>query len=239
VRTLLVVPAYNEEASLPATLAELAREAPGLDVVVVDDGSRDRTARVARAAGVPVLVLPVNLGVGGALQTGFRYALERSYDAGVQFDADGQHDPRDLPGLLAPLAEGRADLVIGSRFIAGRGGYRPPRLRGAGMALFSGLTSLAVGRRLTDTTSGLRAYGRRVMRLCLEYFPQDFPDAPLLIWLARRGVRWVEVPATMRARRGGASFYTFAKSAYYPYKTLLASLIAMLRAGPREGGSAP
>jgi len=239
VRTLLVIPAYNEEASLPATLIELAAEAPGLDVVVVDDGSRDRTARVARAAGVPTLVLPVNLGVGAALQTGFRYALERGYDTAVQFDADGQHDPRDLPGLLSPLAEGRADLAIGSRFVEGRGDYRPPRLRGLGMALFSGLTSLAVGRRLTDTTSGLRAYGRRVMRLCLDYFPQDFPDAPLLIWLARRGVRWVEVPVRMRARRGGASFYTFAKSAYYPYKTLLASLIAMLRAGPGDGGSTP
>ncbi len=238
-RTLLVVPAFNEEASLPETLAELAREAPGLDVVVVDDGSRDGTARAARAAGVRVLVLPVNLGVGAALQTGFRYALERGYDAAVQFDADGQHDPRDLPALLAPLARGEFDLAIGSRFVGGEGGYRPSLLRALGIAVFSGLTSLAVGRRLSDTTSGLRAYGRRVMRLCLDYFPQDFPDAPLLIWLARQGARWVEVPVRMRPRQAGTSFYTFTKSAYYPYKTLLASLIAMLRSGPGEGGYAP
>lgn len=237
-RALLVVPAFNEEDSLPATLAELAREAAGLDVLVVDDGSSDRTAAAARAAGVPVLVLPVNLGVGAALQTGFRYALERGYDAAVQFDADGQHDPRDLPALLAPLAGGSCDLVIGSRFVQGDGGYRAPWTRRLGMRLFSALTSLAVGRRLSDTTSGLRAYSRRVMRLCLEYFPQDFPDAPLLIWLARQGVRWVEVPARMRPRRGGTSFYTFTKSLYYPYKTLLASLIAMLRSGAGEGRSA-
>lgn len=231
-RALLVVPAYNEEKCLPLTLAELGQQAPDLDVVVVDDGSRDRTAQVARDSGVPVLVLPVNLGVGAALQTGFRYALERGYDAAVQFDADGQHDPRDLPALLAPLTEGRAELVIGSRFLTG-GAYRAPRARRLGMIVFSGVTSFAVGRRLTDTTSGLRAYGRRVMRLCLEYLPQDFPDAPLLIWLARLGVRWVEVPVRMRTRRAGVSFYNFTRTVYYPYKTLLASLIACLRSARR------
>jgi glycosyltransferase involved in cell wall biosynthesis len=238
VRPLLVVPAFNEEECLPVTLRELAREAPGLPVVVVDDGSRDGTAQAARAAGVPVLVLPVNLGVGAALQTGFRYALERGYDAVIQVDADGQHDPRSVPDLLAPLEDGQADLVIGSRFLVVEGRYRAPWARRIGIGLFSGLTSLAVGRRLTDTTSGLRAYGRRVMRLCLDYFPQDFPDAPLLIWLARNGVRWIEVPVVMRPRRAGTSFYTFTRSAYYPYKTLLASLIAMWRTPHKEESAA-
>src|SRR5262245_3308650 len=232
-RPLIVVPAHNEEECLPRTIAELAREAPGLDVVVVDDGSRDRTKHVAREAGARVLVLPVNLGVGGALQTGFRYALERGYDAVVQFDADGQHDPRDLAAVLAPVLEGRADLSIGSRFVDGDRAYRAPWSRRLGMMAFSALTSLAVGRRLTDTTSGFRAYGRRVMWLCLDYFPQDFPDAPLLIWLARNGMRWTEVPVRMRERTAGTSFYTFTRKAYYPYKTLLASLIACWRA-PRK-----
>jgi glycosyltransferase involved in cell wall biosynthesis len=234
VRPLVVVPAHNEEESLPMTLAELAREAPGIDVVVVDDGSRDRTRHVAREAGVRVIVLPVNLGVGGALQTGIRFGLERGYDAVVQFDADGQHDPRDLPRVLAPVLEGRADLSIGSRFVDADGAYRAPLSRRAGMMLFSSLTSLAVGRRLSDTTSGFRAYGRRVMWLCLDYFPQDFPDAPLLIWLARNGVRWTEVPVTMRPRSAGASFYSFTRKAYYPYKTLLASLLACWRAPRKE-----
>jgi glycosyltransferase involved in cell wall biosynthesis len=234
VRPLVVVPAHNEEKSLPATLAELAREAPGLDVVVVDDGSRDRTRHVAREAGAKVIVLPVNLGVGGALQTGIRYGLERGYDCVVQFDADGQHDPRDLPRVLAPVLEGQADLSIGSRFVGTDGAYRAPLSRRAGMLLFSSLTSLAVGRRLSDTTSGFRAYGRRVMWLCLDYFPQDFPDAPLLIWLARNGVRWTEVPVTMRPRSAGSSFYSFTRKAYYPYKTLLASLLACWRAPRKE-----
>ena len=233
-RPLVIVPAHNEEASLPVTLAELAREAPGLDVVVVDDGSRDKTRQVAREAGAKVLVLPVNLGVGGALQTGIRYALERGYDAVVQFDADGQHDPRDLPRVLAPVLEGRVDLSIGSRFVSKDGAYHAPVTRRAGMMLFSSVTSLAVGRRLSDTTSGFRAYGRRVMRLCLDYFPQDFPDAPLLIWLARNGVRWTEVPVVMRPRAAGTSLYTFTRKAYYPYKTLLASLLACWRAPRKE-----
>jgi len=234
VRPLVVIPAHNEEESLPVTLAELAREAPGLDVVVVDDGSRDRTRHVAREAGAKVIVLPVNLGVGGALQTGFRFGIERGYDVVVQFDADGQHDPKDLGRVLAPVLEGRADLSIGSRFVSHDPAYHAPLSRRAGMMLFSSVTSLAVGRRLSDTTSGFRAYGRRVMWLCLDYFPQDFPDAPLLIWLARNGVRWTEVPVTMRPRAAGTSFYTFTRKAYYPYKTLLASLLACWRARPKE-----
>lgn len=233
-RPLVVVPAHNEEQCLPHTLAELAREAPGLDVVVIDDGSRDRTRHVAREAGAKVITLPVNLGVGGALQTGIRYALERGYDVAVQFDADGQHDPRDLPRVLAPVLEGRVDLSIGSRFVSDDPAYRAAPTRRAGMMLFSLVTSLAIGRRLSDTTSGFRAYSRRVMWLCLDYFPQDFPDAPLLIWLARNGVRWTEVPVTMRPRVAGTSFYTFTRKAYYPYKTLLASLLACWRAPRKE-----
>ena len=231
-KALAVVPAYNEEESLLSTVNEIRSKAPQVDIVVVDDGSKDATAQRAREAGVSVLVLPVNLGVGAALQTGFRFALQEGYDAAVQVDADGQHDPADLPALLAPLENGEAELSIGSRFLEGSEAFRSPWTRKVGMSIFSMLTSLAVGRRLTDTTSGLRAYGRRVMGLCLDYFPQDFPDAPLLIWLARNGVRWVEVPVHMRPRKAGKSFYTFTRSIYYPYKTVLASLIACLRTVP-------
>ena len=231
-RVLIAVPAHNEEASLPDTLAELAASAPRLDVVVVDDGSEDATAEVARSAGVPVLVLPVNLGVGAALQTAFRYALEEGYDVTVQLDADGQHDPADLPALLAPVLEDRADLSIGSRYVPGAAEYRAPLVRRLGMLLFSALATAVIGRPLYDTTSGFRAYNRTVMKLCLRYFPQDFPDAPLLIWVARAGLRLVEVPVTMRPRRKGQSFYTWTRSLYYPYKTLLASLVLLLRRRP-------
>ena len=227
-RVLVVVPAHNEEESLPRTLAEIRAKAPGVDVLVVDDGSRDGTARAARTAGVPVVRHAVNLGVGGALQTGFRWAFEHGYDVGVQLDADGQHDPAYLPALLAPVLEGRCDVSIGSRFVSSTG-YRAPWTRRIGMLLFSGVVRLSLGRPITDTTSGFRAYNRAVMGVCQHDFPKDFPDAPLLIALARRGFRLDEVPVVMRERHAGQSFYTLGKQLYYPYKNLLASLMALIR----------
>ena len=225
---LVIVPAHDEEESLPATLDEVARKAPGVDVLVVDDGSHDRTAELARERGVPVLRHPVNLGVGAALQTGFRYAVERGYAIGVQLDADGQHDPAALEGLVAPVRDGACDVAIGSRYVT-RSDYRAPLARRLGMVLFSGVVRIAVGVRISDTTSGFRAYGREVMEVCRWDFPKDFPDAPLLIALARRGFRLQEVPVTMRRREAGRSFYTLGKSLYYPYKNMLASLMALLR----------
>ncbi len=227
-RVLVIVPAHNEEASLPVTLDELGAKAPGVDVLVVDDGSRDATAQVARARGVAVVSLAVNLGVGGALQTGFRWALRHGYDVGVQLDADGQHDPAYLPALVAPVLRGDCDVSIGSRYIA-RTRYRAPTTRRLGMVLFSAVVRLAAGQRVTDTTSGYRAYARAVMEVCQHDFPRDFPDAPLLIDLARRGFRLAEVPVEMRARGAGRSFYTLGKSLYYPYKNLLASLMVLLK----------
>ena len=197
-RVLIVVPAYEEEQSLPGLLDELrARH-------------------------------PVNLGVGAALQTGFRFAVARGYDVGVQIDADGQHDPGFLPALLAPVLAGRCDVSIGSRYVA-RTGYHAPFARRLGMLVFSGVVRLALGQRIADTTSGFRAYGRPVMEVCQHEFPRDFPDAPLLIALARRGFRLFEVPVQMRGRQAGRSFYTLGKSLYYPYKNLLASLMAWIQ----------
>ncbi len=227
-RVLVIMPAHDEEESLPRTLDEVRRAAPGVDVLVVDDGSRDGTARVARQRGVPVVRHPVNLGVGAALQTGFRWAVERGYDAGVQLDADGQHDPAFLAALTEPVREGLCDVSIGSRYVR-RSGYQAPAARRAGMMLFSGLVSAVLRQRITDTTSGFRAYGRRVMEVCQHDFPKDFPDAPVLIALGRRGFRLHEVPVEMRERRAGRSFYTLGKSLYYPYKNLLASLMALLQ----------
>jgi glycosyltransferase involved in cell wall biosynthesis len=227
-RVLIVVPALNEEESLPVTLDELARKAPGHAVLVVDDGSRDGTPQVARGRGVAVVSHAVNLGVGAALQTGFRWALRQGYDIGVQLDADGQHDPAFLDALLAPVIAGECDVSIGSRYVS-RTGYRAPLARRMGMLLFSSVVQITVGQRITDTTSGFRAYDRAVMEVCQHDFPKDFPDAPLLIDLARRGFRLAEVPVEMRAREAGRSFYTLGKSLYYPYKNLLASLMALIR----------
>ncbi len=227
-RVLIIIPAHNEQDSLPGTLAEVRAKAPGIDVLVVDDGSRDGTREVARAAGVPVVRHSVNLGVGGALQTGFRWAVEHGFDIGVQLDADGQHDPAYLEALLEPVRAGRCDVSIGSRYVT-RTGYRAPLHRRAGMVIFSAVVRLALGQRITDTTSGFRAYSRPVMQLCQHDFPKDFPDAPLLITLSRQGFRLAEVAVEMRERHAGRSFYTLGKQLYYPYKNLLASLMALLR----------
>ncbi|MBI1798838.1 MAG: glycosyltransferase family 2 protein [Candidatus Eisenbacteria bacterium] len=227
-RCLIVIPAHDEEESLPRTIAEVRDLAPEFDLLVVDDGSRDATGAVARALCVPVVRHVVNLGVGGALQTGFRYALARGYQAAVQLDADGQHDPADLAVLVEPVLAGRFDVSIGSRYRTPTG-YQAPATRRLGMRLFSAVTGLAIGNAIADTTSGFRAYSRGVMEAFQHDLPHDFPDAPLLIALARSGFRLCEVPAHMRERRAGRSFYTLGKSLYYPYKNLLASLMAMLR----------
>ena len=227
-RVLVIIPAHDEQESLPRTLDELRAVVPGVDLLVVDDGSRDATAGVARGRGVRVLRHVFNQGVGAALQTGFRWAVEHGYDVGVQFDADGQHDPAQLEALLEPVRAGRCDVSIGSRYVR-RSGYHAPVARRIVMVLFSALVSAVLRVRITDTTSGFRAYARRVMEVCQHDFPRDFPDAPLLITLGRLGFRMEEVPVKMRERRAGRSFYTLGTSLYYPYKNLLASLMALLQ----------
>src|SRR5262249_22276320 len=172
-RVLAVVPAYEGELSLPGLLDELRTRAPEVDILVVDDGSRDGTHRVARQHGVPVARHPVNLGVGAALQTGFRYAVERGYEVGVQIDADGQHDPAFLSALLEPVPAGRGHVAIGPRYVA-RTLYHAPIARRLGMMMFSLVVRIAVGQRIADTTSGFRAYGRAVMEACQHDFPRDF-----------------------------------------------------------------
>jgi glycosyltransferase involved in cell wall biosynthesis len=227
-RVLVVIPAKDEQESLPRTIAELRDRAPGVAVVVIDDGSRDATADAARRAGVPVVSHPINLGVGAALQTGFRYAVERGFPIVVQLDADGQHDPAYLEAVVAPVRDGVCDVCIGSRYVTATS-YRAPLGRRLGMKLFEAVVTVALGQRIADTTSGFRAYGREVIAVCQHEFPRDFPDAPLLIDLVRRGFRLLEVPVEMRERRAGKSFYTFGKQLYYPYKNLVASLMAWLR----------
>ena len=227
-RILVIIPARDESASLPHTLREIRARASGLDLLVVDDGSRDGTSDAARAERVPVLRHVVNLGVGAALQTGIRYALERGYDVAVQLDADGQHDPAFLDALTAPVLAGECDVAIGSRYVT-RTAYRAPLSRRLGMLLFSGVVRLLLGQRISDTTSGFRAYNRAAMAACQQDLPRDFPDAPFLIALARRGLRLREVAVEMRERTAGESFYTVGKALYYPYKNLLASLMAWLK----------
>jgi glycosyltransferase involved in cell wall biosynthesis len=228
-RRIAIVPALNEEHALPAVIAELRAFDPGLDLVVVDDGSIDRTPEVARALGARVLRLPFNLGIGGAVQTGFRYAFENDYDLAVRVDGDGQHDAAQLGRLIAPVLAGVADIVIGSRFASDERGYRSSRARRVGIRLLARVVSRIVGQRVTDTTSGFQALNKHGIALFARDYPHDYPEVEATVMVFRHRLRLVEVPVTMRERGGGRSSITSLRSVYYMVKVLLAIFVGLFR----------
>jgi len=238
-RLVAIVPAFDEEDAIGAVVAEIAAFDPAIDIVVVDDGSADRTAAVAARAGATVVSLPFNLGIGAAVQTGFRWALEQDYDVAVRLDGDGQHDPAQLTKLLAPLERGEADVVTGSRFREDEtdGGYRPPLGRRIGITWFARLVSLLSGQRVTDTTSGFQALNREGIALFARDYPSDYPEVEATVLVLKHRLRLVEVPVRMREREHGSSSITFLRSVYYAIKVTLALFVAMGRryAVPSEG----
>lgn len=231
---LIVVPAWNEAGNVGVTVQEIAAALPGVDVLVVDDGSTDSTAEEAAAAGARVLRLPFNLGVGAAMRAGFRYALARGYKAVVQVDADGQHDPDEVAGLLSALEH--ADLVIGARF-AGRGSYRVDPFRRLAMRLLAAGTSLLAGAHLTDTTSGFRASGPRAVLLFAADYPAEYlgDTVESTVIAARSGLRVAQVPVVMRPRRGGNPSQPPWRAALYVGRAVLVLALAALRRRPVIG----
>jgi glycosyltransferase involved in cell wall biosynthesis len=230
-RTLAIVPAYNEQDSIATVLEEIRTAEPDLHVVVVNDASIDGTAAVAERAGATVLNLPFNLGIGGAMQTGYQYALEHGFELAIQVDGDGQHDPREIGRVLEPILDGRADLVVGTRFVEG-GGYRGTRLRRVGIHFFAAIVSLMVRQRVSDTTSGFRAVNRKTLRLFAAQYPSDYPEVESIVLLSRHGLRMLEVPVQMRVRETGSSSITALRSIYYMVKVLLALFIGLFRRYP-------
>lgn len=228
-RRIAIVPALNEELSVPAVIDEIRAFDPGLDIVVVDDGSVDRTAAVAAAKGARVLRLPFNLGIGGAVQTGFRYAFENGYDLAVRVDGDGQHDPSQLGLVIAPVLRGEADVAVGSRFAAVGDGYRSSRTRRVGIRLLAWVVSRIVGRRVTDTTSGFQALNRNGIALFARDYPHDYPEVEATVMVFRHRLRLEEVPVSMRERGGGQSSITALRSIYYMVKVLLAIFVGLFR----------
>jgi len=228
-RRVAIVPALNEEHAVAAVVAELRAFDPGMDVVVVDDGSVDRTAAVARASGARVLRLPFNLGIGGAVQTGFRYAYEHGYDLAVRLDGDGQHDARQLGIVIEPVLRGEADIVVGSRFAATGPGYRSSRARRVGIRLLAWVVSRIVGQRVTDTTSGFQALNREGIALFARDYPHDYPEVEATVMVFRHRLRLREVPVSMRERAGGRSSITALRSIYYMVKVLLAIFVGLFR----------
>lgn len=217
---LVVIPAFNEAAALPATIAGLRAAHPELDVVVVDDGSVDDTAAVARALGVQVLPLPFNLGIGGALRCGFKFAVREGYQRALQFDADGQHDPDEIDNLLAPLTDG-ADLVIGCRF-SGSAAYQVGRSRRVAMGILRVLTRWLTGRRFTDTSSGFRAFSRPMLERFAEDYPLEYMDSvEALVLAVRAGYDVREVPTAMRPRAAGEASNRRFRLAYHYLRLLV------------------
>ena len=225
---VIVIPAYQEEARLGAVLEAVANANLGCEVVVVDDGSRDATATVAARGGARVLRHPFNLGYGAALQTGYKYALERGASLLVQMDADGQHDPAELAELLGAVERGDADLVVGSRFL-GRGSYQMGALRTLGRRLFQGIARLA-GLAVSDPTSGFQAMNRRVLEVyARDFFPTDYPDVDVLLAAWRNGLRVAERPVRMHAGSRASTLHGGLRSVYYVYKMLLSTWTAARR----------
>lgn len=229
-RVLIIVPAHNEASCLARVIDSIHASVPGADIAVVNDGSRDATPDIARARRVILLNLPYNLGVGGAVQTGYQFAAEMGYDIAVQVDGDGQHPAEELPRLIAVVRKDEADMVIGSRYIEKdkkhkREGSLP---RALGKTMLATLISLLTGQRITDSSSGFRAVNRRVIRLLAHMYPRDYPEPESVALLLHEGFRIKEVPVRMNPRYAGESSITLLKGIYYVTKVMLATIIDML-----------
>jgi glycosyltransferase involved in cell wall biosynthesis len=227
-RRVAIVPAYNEEHTIARVVEELHAYDPGLDVVVVSDGSLDGTVAAAEAAGARVLRLPFNLGIGGAVQTGFKFAWEHGYDLAVRCDGDGQHVPAELPKVVAPVLAGEADIAVGSRFAGGEG-YRSSPSRRVGIRLLAAVVSAIARQRVTDTTSGFQALNRRALGLFAADYPHDYPEVEGMVMTIRHQLRLVEVPVEMREREHGRSSITALRSVYYMVKVLVALFVGLFR----------
>lgn len=227
-KTLIVMPAFNEEESVASVVAEVKTKLPGIAVLVVDDGSWDSTTREALGAGALVATLPFNLGVGGAMRTGFRFAVANGFDNVVQIDSDGQHDPSDVLQLVEALS--RADLVVGARF-AGEGDYRVRGPRRWAMVILAVVLSRSAKTKLTDTTSGYRASGPKAVRLFAEHYPAEYLGDTIeaLVLATRAGCTVSQLPVAMRARAGGAPSHHPVKAAAYLGRAVLALGFAFVR----------
>jgi len=227
-RPVAVVPALNEEASIGGVIEGIRAFDPSFDVVVIADGSTDRTPEVAAEHGAHVLRLPFNVGIGGAVQTGFRYAYEEGYELAVRCDGDGQHIPSELGKVIEPVLAGEADIAVGSRF-AGADGYRSSGARRIGIRLLAFVVSTIAHQKVTDTTSGFQALNRRALGLFAADYPHDYPEVEGMVMTIKHKLRLTEVPVQMRERQHGRSSITALRSIYYMAKVLTALFVGLFR----------
>lgn len=223
-KTLIIVPAFNEEEAIEGTLRNLAKlkqHFSNVDICVINDGSKDKTSQLAKRHDVIVVDLPYNLGIGSAVQTGYKYAYQNGYEIAIQFDADGQHNHEDLLHIIEPLQTGECDMVIGSRFCE-KTDYKGAVSRRIGIYYFTVLLKMLTGQTFTDPTSGYRAKNRKVLEVFAHHYPKDYPEPEVLIYLKRKGFRLKEVSVNMKERQGGKSSITPFKSIYYMLKVSMA-----------------
>lgn len=232
-KCLIIIPAYNEAANIEKVINNIVQNYPQYDYVIINDGSTDKTAEVCANAGYQVLNLPINMGIGGAVQTGYRYAKKNNYDAAVQIDGDGQHDVAFLEDMLKLLESGEADVVIGSRFVQ-KEGFQSSQIRRVGIRFLSILARILTGVQIRDITSGYRVVNRRFIEIYANDYPVDYPEPEAMIIAAVYGGIIKEYPVIMRERENGTSSITFKKSIYYMIKVTLAMLVRRLSFGFRR-----
>lgn len=235
-KVLIIIPAYNESESIRNVVGYMIRQAPQYDYLVINDGSTDNTLKICEEQQYQYLDLPINLGIGGAVQAGYVYARKNNYDIAVQVDGDGQHDIAYLEDMLKPLLTGEADVVIGSRFLE-KEGFQSSHTRRAGISILSFLIRLTTGKKIMDVTSGFRAVNRRFIEIYAKDYPTDYPEPEAIVTAIMHRGRVVEVPVRMRARESGTSSITFQKSIYYMIKVTLAILVCRLNYGFRRAKS--
>ena len=227
-KKIAIIPAYNERDSIVETIRNLKENAPDFDYIIINDCSRDDTMDICKYHDLNVINLPVNLGIGGAVQTGYLYAFNHNYDVAVQFDGDGQHDASYLERMVDLLVEKELDMVIGSRFIENKG-FQSSGIRRIGIKYFTFLIHLLFGQRITDATSGMRLCNRKTMSLFMKEYPRDYPEPESVARLLRQKYKVEEIPVIMHERVAGVSSISLSKSAYYMIKVSLAIFIERLR----------
>ena len=227
-KKLIIIPAYNEAENIVKTVTQIVEKAPDFDYVIINDCSTDRTLELCRERGYSYLNLPVNLGIGGAVQTGYRYAYFHGYDVAVQFDGDGQHSARFLEEMVAKMEETGSDMVIGSRFIE-KEGFQSSALRRVGIQYFTVLIRILTGKTITDPTSGMRMINRRLLRKFTDDYPKDYPEPESVVTILSEKFKVTEMPVLMNEREEGVSSISMGKSIYYMIKVSFAILIARMK----------
>ena len=233
-KVLLIIPAYNEAENIEKVVNDLIQNYPQYDYVIVNDGSRDETEEICLKNHYQMLSLPLNLGIGGAVQTGYRYALKNHYDIAIQIDGDGQHDIAYVEKLIEPIISGRADITIGSRFIE-REGFQSSVTRRMGISLLSGLIHVLCLKKVRDVTSGFRAVNEKFIKIYAENYPSDYPEPEAIVAAIMHRGKIAEVPVIMKERAGGSSSINLKRSVYYMIKVTLAILVCRISFGIRRG----